>query len=57
MQPGLEVEFDPDDDKEVTECSECGYDFVPQSDLQFMCVDCMEVLPLNEVITGRRIHL
>ena len=45
--------FDPEARIETQDCQVCGDSFHPNSGIQVICVDCMETLPLNEVITGR----
>ncbi len=43
MSYKIPMEYDNDT---LRECTECECNFEPQSDLQVMCEDCMEALPL-----------
>lgn len=50
----IDETFDPEAPIDTQECTLCEENFLPELDLQAMCEDCMETLPLNEVI-GRAV--
>ena len=51
----IDETFDPEARIDTAECTQCGDNFQPNSEIQVICTDCMETLPLNEVITRRAV--
>lgn len=46
--------YDPEGSIVTAECTQCGDNFLLEREWQTLCIDCMETLPLNEVI-GRAV--